>query len=498
MDYPVIDSCRVLEEPVRVIPANSSVACDAYHEGKLMTTELWQKSAHDLAAAIRGKDVSATEVLEAHLGRIAATNPTINAIVTLSEDIALAQAKAVDEAVAAGERLGPIAGVPVGIKDTTDTAGIRTTYGSPLFADNVPQRDDIMVARLKQAGGIIVGKTNNPEFATGGNTYNDVFGATLNPWDTNLSAGGSTGGGAAGLASGMFPIASGSDLAGSLRIPAAFCGVMGLRPTVGLVPSGPSNIPFDSLGVSGPMARTAEDLAIFLEIISQPHPSDPFCQQSRFKASERSQDGHLRIAYVRDVCGIDVETGVAKACREAVQTLHTAGHTVEELALDFRDGRESFLTLRAQWMVTKNLGLLDRIDELGENLAGNIRAGLEQKPTDIARAEAIRNRLWKQLVEVFETYDVIATPTLPIPPFPVTLNYPESINGQKMANYIEWVGPSLVFSLFGVPALSVPAGLVDGLPAGLQLVGPRFSEDKLIFLADQVAQRRPIPLADLG
>ena len=149
-------------------------------------------------------------------------------------------------------------------------------------------------------------------------------------------------------------------------------------------------------------------------------------------------------------------------------------------------------------MVTKNLDLLDRIDELGENLAGNIRAGLDQKPTDIAHAEAIRNRLWKQLVEMFETYDVIATPTLPIPPFPVTLNYPESINGQKMANYIEWVGPSLVFSLFGVPALSVPAGLAGGLPAGLQLVGPRFSESKLISLADQVAQERPVPLADLG
>ena len=463
-----------------------------------MTTELWQQSAVDLAAAIRGKEVSATEVLEAHLSRIAATNPTINAIVTLSEDIARSQATNVDKAVAAGERLGPIAGVPVGIKDTTDTAGIRTTYGSPLFADNVPKRDDIMVSRLKQAGAVIIGKTNNPEFATGGNTFNDVFGATLNPWDTNLSAGGSTGGGAAGLASGMFPLASGSDLAGSLRIPAAFCGVMGLRPTVGLVPSGPSNIPFDPLGVSGPMARTAQDLAMFLEIISQPHRSDSFSHQSRFKASESQQAGHLRIAFVQDVCGIDVEEGIAKVCRDAAQTLQKGGHTVEDVALDFRDGRSSFLTLRAQWMVTKNLDLLDRIDELGENLAGNIRAGLDQKPTDIAHAEAIRNRLWKQLVEMFETYDVIATPTLPIPPFPVTLNYPDSINGQKMANYIEWVGPSLVFSLFGVPALSVPAGLAGGLPAGLQLVGPRFSESKLISLADQVAQERPVPLADLG
>jgi len=461
-----------------------------------MTTEIWKRSATDLAAAIRSKELSAGDVLDAHLARIEEANPPINAIVTLSEDVARAQAEAVDAAIAKGEDVGPLAGVPVGIKDTTDTAGIRTTYGSTLFADHIPERDDIMVARLKEAGAVIVGKTNNPEFATGGNTFNDVFGPTRNPWNTDLSAGGSTGGGAAGLAAGLFPIASGSDLAGSLRIPAAFCGVMGLRPTVGLVPSGPSNIPFDPLGVPGPMARTAEDLALFLEIIGQPHASDAFAQRTGFTRAEAGNPGSLKIAYVHDISGIDIDHGVASACREAIQALTDAGHDVEEIELDFSEGRNSFLTLRAQWMVTKNLGLLDRIDELGENLAGNIRAGLDQKPTDIAEAEAIRNTLWKKLVETFDTYDVIATPTLPIPPFPVDQNYPETINGQKMANYIDWVGPCLVFSLFGVPGISVPAGLANGLPAGLQLVGPRYSEGRLISLAGQVATARPMPLAE--
>ncbi len=460
-----------------------------------MTNDIWKRSATDLAAGIRSKDLSANEVLDAHLARIDEANPDINAIVTLSEDVARAQADAVDAAIAKGKEVGPLAGVPVGIKDTTDTAGIRTTYGSPLFANNIPERDDIMVARLKEAGAVIVGKTNNPEFATGGNTFNDVFGPTLNPWNTELSAGGSTGGGAAGLAAGLFPIASGSDLAGSLRIPAAFCGVMGIRPTVGLVPSGPSNIPFDPLGVPGPMARTAEDLALFLEIIGQPHASDAFSQRSGFNRSETADPGTLKIAYVHDISGIDIDHGVAAACKDAIKALSDAGHSVEEIELDLSDGRMSFLTLRAQWMVTKNLGLLDRIDELGENLAGNIRAGLAQKPTDIAHAEAVRNTHWKKLVETFEDYDVIATPTLPIPPFPVSQNYPETISGQKMANYIDWVGPCLVFSLFGVPALSVPAGLAGGLPAGLQLAGPRFSEGKLIALAGQVANALPMPLA---
>ncbi|HIB20840.1 MAG TPA: amidase, partial [Rhodospirillales bacterium] len=210
-----------------------------------MRTEPWTFSATEIVENIRSRKLSAVEVLENCLARISVTNPTVNALVTVSEEMARKQAKDIDNRISKGEEVGLLAGVPVGIKDVTATAGIRTTFGSTLFSNHIPGKDDIVVQRIKEADGVIIGKTNTPEFATGGNTYNDVFGATRNPWNTALSAGGSTGGGAAGLISGMFPIASGSDLGGSLRIPAAFCGVMGLRPTPGLVPSGPKNLPFD-------------------------------------------------------------------------------------------------------------------------------------------------------------------------------------------------------------------------------------------------------------
>ena len=308
-------------------------------------------------------------MLEAHLSRIASTNPKINAIVTLSEDIARSQATDVDKAVAAGEPLGPIAGVPVGIKDTTDTAGIRTTYGSPLFADNVPKRDDIMVSRLKQAGAVIIGKTNNPEFATGGNTFNDVFGATLNPWDTNLSAGGSTGGGGWPSVWNV-PLASGSDLAGSLRTPAAFC-VMGLRPTVGLVPPGRATFP------------------LMLWVFPVPWPG----QRKIWPCSWKSSVSHTVAIHSRTRAGSkhrratrpDIsELPLSRMCAVLMSRRHRKSmprrrsntskrRHIVEVDLDFRDGRSSFLTLRAQWMVTKNLNLLDHT-----NLAGNIRAGLDQ------------------------------------------------------------------------------------------------------------------------
>jgi len=220
-----------------------------------MSSKPWTYSATEIVEHIKKQNLSAVEVLETHLDRISATNTVINAVVTVSEETALKQAKDIDKRISKGEQVGPLAGVPIGVKDVTATAGIRTTYGSPLFADHIPDKDDIIVQRIKEADGVIIGKTNTPEFATGGNTYNDVFGATRNPWNTELSAGGSTGGGGAGLISGMFPIASGSDLGGSLRIPAAFCGIMGLRPTPGLVPAGPGNTPFDTLGVPGPMGH---------------------------------------------------------------------------------------------------------------------------------------------------------------------------------------------------------------------------------------------------
>ena len=464
-----------------------------------MSSKPWTYSATEIVEHIKKQNLSAVEVLETHLDRISATNTVINAVVTVSEETALKQAKDIDKRISKGEQVGPLAGVPIGVKDVTATAGIRTTYGSPLFADHIPDKDDIIVQRIKEADGVIIGKTNTPEFATGGNTYNDVFGATRNPWNTELSAGGSTGGGGAGLISGMFPIASGSDLGGSLRIPAAFCGVMGLRPTPGLVPAGPGNTPFDTLGVPGPMARSSVDLALLLEVMAQPHLSHPHSPQSRYMNPGKQEIENLKIAYIADVADIGVDESIAECCRNAATAITDDGHIMDDCNLNLSEGRRAFSVLRGQWMVNKYLHLIDRLDELGTNLASNIRKGLDQKPTEIAEAETIRSILWFKLVEIFEKYDAVLTPTLPIPPFPVDQNYPEKINGKKMESYFDWFAPTLIFPLFGLPALSVPSGLTDeGLPAGLQIVGPRFSEALLMELADIVSKKIQIRLPVLS
>ena len=463
-----------------------------------MRTEPWTFSATEIVENIRSRKLSAVEVLENCLARISVTNPTVNALVTVSEEIARKQAKDIDNRISKGEEVGLLAGVPVGIKDVTATAGIRTTFGSTLFSNHIPGKDDIVVQRIKKAGGVIIGKTNTPEFATGGNTYNDVFGATRNPWNTALSAGGSTGGGAAGLISGMFPIASGSDLGGSLRIPAAFCGVMGLRPTPGLVPSGPKNLPFDTLGVPGPMARSPEDLEILLEVMAQPHHSEAHSPGRGYFSSKVQGAPRLNLAYIPDVAGIGVDKDVSESCLKGAGMLTKAGHTLTEVKLDLSEGRHAFSILRGQWMVTKYFDLLDRLDELGPNLSSNIKDGLDLKPTDIAEAESIRARLWGKLVETLGAYDFILTPTLPITPFPVEQNFPETINGKKMESYFDWFAPTLVFSLFGLPAISVPSGLTKGgMPAGLQIVGPRFCEDLLIGLAAEVSRENPIGFPDI-
>jgi amidase len=464
-----------------------------------MSSKPWTYSATEIVEHIKKQNLSAVEVLETHLDRISATNTVINAVVTVSEETALKQAKDIDKRISKGEQVGPLAGVPIGVKDVTATAGIRTTYGSPLFADHIPDKDDIIVQRIKEADGVIIGKTNTPEFATGGNTYNDVFGATRNPWNTELSAGGSTGGGGAGLISGMFPIASGSDLGGSLRIPAAFCGVMGLRPTPGLVPAGPGNTPFDTLGVPGPMARSSVDLALLLEVMAQPHLSHPHSPQSRYMNPGKQEIENLKIAYIADVADIGVDESIAECCRNAATAITDDGHIMDDCNLNLSEGRRAFSVLRGQWMVNKYLHLIDRLDELGTNLASNIRKGLDQKPTEIAEAETIRSILWFKLVEIFEKYDAVLTPTLPIPPFPVDQDYPEKINGKKMESYFDWFAPTLISPLFGLPALSVPSGLTDeGLPAGLQIVGPRFSEARLMELADIVSKKIQIRLPVLS
>src|ERR1043165_3410907 len=288
-------------------------------------------SAAEIAASVRKKKRSPVEVVEESLARIEELNPTLNAIVTLNPR-AREDAKALEKRIKKGEDVGPLAGVPVGIKDVTQVKELRTTFGSPLFANHVPQHDALIVDRFRAAGAIILGKTNTPEFAAGGNTWNDVFGRTRNPWDASKSAGGSTGGGAVGLATGMIAIAEGTDLGGSLRIPASFCGVVGLRPSPGLVPTDPADWVWDTLQVSGPMARTAEDVALAMQAIAGDSERSPIGQRAEgrdFVAAVRAGAARgLRVAYCPDIANIGVDASVEAECRRAALALKDAGARV--------------------------------------------------------------------------------------------------------------------------------------------------------------------------
>jgi amidase len=337
-----------------------------------------------------------------------------------------------------------------------------------------------------------------PEFAAGANTYNPIFGPTRNPWNPALSASGSTGGGAAGLASRMFALADGSDLGGSLRTPAAFCGVVGLRPTPGLVPRWPDKLPFEQLSVMGPMGRNVADTALFLQAIAGPSPLAPLYQpiagRDFLAAARPGQVRGLRIAYCPDIAGIGIEPGVEAACRAAVFALRDAGAVVEEIAFDLAYARKAFIQLRGQLMINSHLDLLDRIDQLGPNLAGNLRLGLAQGPRDVALGERGRMRLVEQYRGLFARFDALATATAPVPPFPVEQNYPETIAGKKMETYIDWVAPTFLVTMAAIPAISVPCGLADGLPVGLQIAAPSGCEERVLALAAQVENDQPMPM----
>lgn len=463
-----------------------------------MPESLADLSAHELARRVRAREVSPVEALDACLARVEAVNPRINALVTLNPRVR-DEARALEARIARGEDPGPLAGVPVGIKDVTEVGGVRTTYGSPLFADHVPAEDALVVRRLRAAGAIILGKTNTPEFAAGGNTFNPVFGRTRNPWNPDRSAGGSTGGGAAGLATGMFALAQGTDLGGSLRIPASFCGVVGLRPSVGLVPTWPQDYLWDTLQVTGVMGRTAEDVALGLQAVAGPSdraPLAPPMDGRDFASAVRAADARgLRIAYCPDVAGIGIDPDVERVCRGAALALRDAGATVEEIELDLAYGRPAFLALRGLWFVSQLYPHLHRLEEFGVNVANNCRAGLGTTVEALGAAEAARRRIWEQFRALFERYDHLLTPTMAVPPFPCEENYPATVAGRVMETYVDWIAPTFVLSLTGLPVASVPAGVdASGMPVGLQIVAPPRGEERALALASVLQSLRPVPL----
>jgi len=458
------------------------------------------QSAVEIAAAVRAKKQSAEESVRAALACVDQRNGELNAMVTMNER-ALEDARALDARIARGEDVGVLAGVPVGIKDVTPVAGLRTTYGSPLFKDHVAKEDALIVARLRAAGAIILGKTNTPEFAAGGNTWNDVFGRTRNPWDPTKSAGGSTGGGAVGLATGMIALAEGTDLGGSLRIPASFCGVVGLRPSPGLVPTDPADWVWDTLQVSGTMARSAEDVALSLHAVAGPSGRAPLAQpvvgRDFVGAVRGGVKKGLRVAYCPDIAGIGVEPSVEAACRKAVFALHDAGAVVEEIAFNLSYARDAFLALRGEWFVAWMYEELERIEQFGLNVRNNTKSGLDANPRDLGAAHHARGKVWKQFRSFFERYDHLLTPTMCVSPFPVEQNYPETVAGRKMKTYVDWLAPTFLLSMSGLPVASVPAGVdASGMPVGVQVVGAAQGEEQVLALAAALQQSRllgPLP-----
>jgi amidase len=453
---------------------------------------LLDMSARELVRLIASRDISPLEVLDAYLAAIEALNPQINAIVTLAAEQARDAARSAEDAVMKGDALGALHGLPIGVKDITPTAGIRTTYASTLYKDYVPTEDAEAVRRLKAAGAIVLAKTNTPEFAAGANTTNVLFGPTRNPWNTALSVAGSSGGSAAAVAARMLPITQGTDFGGSVRVPAAFCGIFGIRATPGLVPSYPLHLPWDPGQVHGPLARDAEDAALFLDALTGFSRISPISVappwQSAAAALKRGGDiKGLRVAYVSDIAGIGVEPEVDAICRGAAAALQKLGAEVEQIDFDVSAGRAAYQTWRGFWMVGQQYQRLSQISEFGANLKGNVEAGLKLTALDYAAAEHVREDIFHRFRKLFERFDVLLTPAAPVKPFPVEMNFPDTINGRKLDNYIDWIAPAYLITLVSLPAASTPAGLSqDGLPIGMQIVAPRFQEPLILRIGREI------------
>lgn len=448
-----------------------------------------ESTAREQAAAVRSGEITARELLDLHLARIAERNPELNAIVSLDEERARAGAAAADEARAAGAELGPLHGLPFAVKDTHQVAGWRTTYGSPLFADHVPTTDELLVERIRRAGAVLIGKTNVPEFATGSHTFNKVFGTTLNPHNPSRSAGGSSGGAACALAAGMVPLADGSDMGGSLRNPASFCGVVGLRPSLGRVPEWPLYNQWESTSVGGPLARNVGDLALLLSVLAGPDPRAPLALGDpgvTFAPPLAGSLARLRVALSVDLGGaFEVATEVAAVVEASASAFTAGGGRVEAAYPDLSLADDTFRTLRA-WHFQAKFGslLAEHPDAFKPSLADNIRAGESLTGADVARAYTQRTTLAERMRLFFEEFDVLVLPVSQVPPFPADQEFPTAINGHPMESYLDWMRSAYFITVTGCPAIAIPAGTTsDGLPVGIQIVAPHGADRRLLEVA---------------
>ena len=443
-----------------------------------MSRDLIRLSARQAVALLQAGEVSPLELVEAALQRIAAVEPAVNALPTLCPERARAGAQALP-------RDSLLAGLPIAIKDLVEVEGVRTTRGSPIFAAHVSTHSDALVKRLEQNGALVIAKSNTPEFGAGGNTFNEVFGRTLNPWNTALTCGGSSGGAAVALATGEVWLAQGSDLGGSLRTPASFCSVVGLRPSLGRVAGGPRADAFDTLSVEGPMARNVGDLALMLDAMVGADPADPLAFAAPAESFTRSVEEARppkRVAFSPDLGGLMVAAEVKDVCARAARRFAELGIAVEEAAPDLSDAREIFQTLRAlKFVVGHEEKLKHQRDKLKPEVIWNIERGLKLGASEIARAIRARAALFYRVADFFRRYELLLCPAAPVPPFPVEERYVSEVDGHKYETYIDWVAVTFAITLTGSPALALPCGFsADGRPIGLQLVAPPRGEAALL------------------
>jgi Asp-tRNA(Asn)/Glu-tRNA(Gln) amidotransferase A subunit family amidase len=473
----------------------------------MMTSQLCDLSATEGRRLIGERKLSPVDLLESCIARIEAVNPSINAVVTKAYDRARSEAKKAEAAVAQGEPLGILHGLPILIKDLNNTEGIRTTYGSPRFRDNVPNKDDDSIARLRSHGAIILGKTNTPEYGTGSNTTNRIFGATGNPFAPTLTCGGSSGGAGASLAAGMSPLANGSDSGASIRNPAAFCGVVGIRPTPGLVASSSRPIGLTTNGVEGPLGRCVADVALLLaamaEYDSRDHMSIPI-DPRQFLTLKTVDVSSLRIGFSEDLGFAPVDQVVRQTFRKKISTIAPSFALCEEAKVNFKDAESAYYYgVRGLYFLANFYEKYqDHKDDLDANLVSNIEDALRAKPEEFAKALVDQTRIYRDFQSTFQKYDILITPAANVLPFEHRILYPETLDGRPVRHYAEWFSISYAISLVGHPAISLPAGLdSQGTPFGLQVVGSRFGDHRLLevaaaleaLLQSNPETQRPIP-----
>ncbi len=444
-----------------------------------------------LQRALRERRLSPVELTRACLNVYERFNPGLNAIVTLNDRV-LEEARTLETQ----PPKGLLYGLPVGIKDTTDTRGLRTTYGSSAYRDHVPERDAEIVARLKAAGALILGKTNTPAFAVGGETTNEVFGATRNPWDITRSPGGSTGGGAVAVATGMVALADGTDLGGSLRMPASFCGIVGLRPSPGIIPEASASFLRDRLSVAGGLGRTAEDVGLFMQAVAGPYDARPLQYPAHHPGFGLPVlRANIRLGYCDHLTDLEPAPVVAVTCRSAINSVKSRSISVKSVSLSLADAPRAFAVLRARHLLAIHRNRLNQPEEAGELLTQNLNEALNYSALDLADSERIVDEVWRSFRRVFQKVDFLLTPTTAVLPFRLADGYPRQIESTELSTYYDWFAPTSVLSLTSLPVASVPCGLSpEGLPVGMQIVGKPRQEAAVLALATQIQKWCPISL----